>query len=585
LKRYSRIENIVNSEELLPCNIENPTELTSDLEHLIKNPYYHITGMIKAENIYLLNKLKELHKNKYKEYIAKLINKDQWLDPDDPDSIINYYFNWWTSNQVIINARNFVTQSRHKRLGEDAFNNVRLSIANMLKVSTELMPESFDINFRKSLTDVKNNDAVKFIRIILSNVVKIIQPGIDEAITEPGKEGSNIDYALYVAYKEKSSEIGENNTFVITSAGETPLIQLSPIGLLYNIIYGLYDYSKADGSDELQGMQSLLAAVKIGENFYSFQDSYYISKDKSLKFNELMQEDIGGDAGNKGLSILKNAEMCLFFRLARLDTDGLTRGEFKLDGEAVLVITCSKKATLQNYLDFMSNEKIRLLLLIKEELLVYLKKIFDSGIFIDLVQKKSIVDLQSSMRHMLPCYFEALEDITSKLKNQDKRIFRFLSQTIQHHISTKIDDISDQTVKAKYSQTDIEELFDMIMRLPYLSDLCYQINDYEKHIKIDTFECHKKLFGQVFPELIINMRRAADNLNEIKPIFRIYTNNNKIFFENNYDKSRNSVPLRKDLKQNGGIIMCENILEKLELPIEYNHPKESDLFRVIITLK
>lgn len=486
--RSIRLEHLLNSRDLLPANIYSEDNTVDSTLRLIKDPYYQITGIIKAENIYLLNQLKNLHKKTYlnskrkernlkadpklsKEVLNALLEKIKKDFPfDKPKSISEYYFNNTRNDPVIINANKFISNSRYALEQSDYFEHIKLAIAEMLKSATLLMNESSLDNegFFLNENETNEHDFVVEIRSTIQSVVKILQHGIEPAIIIengkevpllPGSKESKLKYALCFEYIESipSNDNESNNVFVISSEDSDTGAKLDTGGLIYNLLYGLHssieifneaeektiseegvEYENKSRGENIHkhkvGLQSLLVSINTGEKFTSFSDDYlpynFTNKNKFQTFDDLYRKDRKYNSFGTGLSILNSAPMALFFRLSDVDLISLNEDKVNLKGKAVLVVTFEGEPIKSNYLSFMSNEKVRLLLLVKEDLIQYLQRRFASGAFAELLrnkeQNKQLAEYQKHLKHGIGSYtsyqiqiVEEYENIRSKIDTID----------------------------------------------------------------------------------------------------------------------------------------------------------------------
>ena len=459
----------------------------------------------------------------------------------------------------------------------------------MLKASTRLMPHR-EPNQKSGIIDE--------LKGIIEDVVRIIQPGLDENGIDPGSEESCLKYALCFTKKEKSlSEDKTSKIYTITSESDALKTEISHNWLIYNLIHGLYDTTNyieeveeiTEGRGKLNGIQSMLACVKDGDEYVSFKDMYYGTTTKEnfggKSFSDYYEQDCRNSGNETGISILNDAEMCLFFRMARFNENKKNRRERDLVGEAVLVITCKNEAILRNYLDFMSNEKVRLLLLIKEELLDYLDRLMNTDTFIDLVAKTTDLAYKQSLNHMVSNYFKAIESL---LATENHLIISLLT-TLRYHILESWDEHTyNSTSLVKYDSKKLKEKIEQYMKIPYvadfglfLSDTCSEPNHYKLVINEKNFKCHRIVYEVVFVEMIINMRRRLCGLDDsIEKEIRIEISDDEVVFTNPYNPDR-----QPPSKRNGGMAMCNNILRKLGLSeITPEGDEKNKNFKVVVKI-
>ncbi|MCX6272758.1 MAG: hypothetical protein NTU44_16385 [Bacteroidetes bacterium] len=607
--RSLKFEKLINSKQLLPRYLTSNFDNTEELNRLITDPYYHLTGMLKSENIYLLNMLKELHKTNYlkftKSYFElinnKLINENEkhdqinslksyWPTFLNPISVNNYYFLHWKSDPIIINARKFVNNSMEIN-NPKYLECIKLAISNMLVSSTLLLNHESSFNHYDKLDF--NEPFIDEINRVVKSVVRIIQPGIEEAIIEPGTSESNLQYAICIEYRKKTEDnLNTDNIFSISSDKSVQRIELVPSGLICNMMRGIYESIEL-GTNVRMAEQSLLVAVNISEIYTSFKDEYYIREqisDTPVKFDSLYKSDCFNNSTKKGLRILNNAQMSIFFRLSKVNLSKLNQGECELEGQAVLIISCSLEANIKNYLNFMNNEKIRLLLLIKEELLRYLGKKFDSDAFIELLKSKENLEFVNSMKHNVNNYFRAMKNVleSKRITDAEVTLLVFLKQKIHAHfklISEGTNDILIDSLNENsfYTEKQFEQLFNLIMRVPYLARKRIPYDSYKLRLEINNFKCNEYIYELVFPELMINMRKHSLRSKESPKRFKIVYSENTIIFENGYEPDTNPEP--NTLKINGGKDMCIKICNQLKIKWDEETDKINKKYRVKLQFK
>jgi len=622
--RAIRLEELLNSEKLLPDIVKGNPASEHELLHQIRDPYYKVTGMLKAENIYLLNQLKELHKKHFTTYLeevkrskskdanteheAKELDRKRKAPPIKALEIMDYYFDRQKSDPVIVNAQKFVDHSRFSKTQSNQHYDIKLSISSMIEAAARL---SIDNNRAEKSGETVNHDLIKSMRNIIESVVSIMQSGSDRTKT-PGRKGSNLGYALCVKYSRQPenerpnarndketadqeitedpvSAISQNtvdNIYVISSDRASTGAHIGKNGLIYNLMTGLYDsreiraktvpvnnesqavHESLEDEYHLLGEQSLLAAMRVNESTVSFNRYYYTpdNKDKApTEFTELFNNDCRGRNGGHGLHLLTNAKMCLFFRLAELDDKLLFDGKCHLQGKAVLIITSNKPFNKTNYLNFMSNEKVRLLLLLKEELLKYLQKKVESDAFIEL---KRTLEFRKIMNHMVPNYLKAIEFYLEKPEHNEDDIsmIKFLKSTVETHLGSMARITVNKNEKpVKCTKETMRHLVVKMMEAPFLASFCYTPDEYTLDVDgIEDFVCHPLLYKQVFRELIVNIRRASQYLWDEKPEIKIYTENNRIVFRNKYNPAI-AILRPTDFKKNGGREMNQIIFDELDI--------------------
>jgi hypothetical protein len=616
--RSIKLEQLLNSDELLPAAVKSSFLSHTDFIQKIRDPYYQLTGIIKAENLLLISQLKDLHKTKYDiNYQKRLqgnLNLDEiyskWMNPNSPAEIKEYYFGIpkikqkTKSDPVIINSGKFLNNSRHEN-NSLHHENIKLSVSNMLHTATLLndtrqfkndSPGNLGLT---SIHDIQNPDSnpeadfVTGIHNILKSIVSILQPGIAEPL----------DYTLCVRYSNNSSDEKsmEGNIYIISSDKATDNSTINSSGLIYNLMHGLYFLrhksrvaKRKAVAERLIGEQSLLIGFKSDNLWNSFKEDYLFYEEKPDKefsiqkksFNDLFQKDCRKSPDGSGLPVFNDSNMALLLRLSELNDEKGGSGEFDLEGKAVLIISSKEKFNQDSFLQFMSNEKVRLLLMIKEELLAYLQKKVESDAFFQLLKEMKRKEFLDSMYHGVPNYFMAMEHFLQKCTLTGKEILMldFIKEKLKSHLEVNLKSFDanlDKSSYLSYGPEDIADIFDLIMSIPCLSQFTYGKENYSLAVPSQSFKCHPILIRQVIPEIMVNMRRAADYLSYDFFNYTIIVKNNRLHFINAFDPDSNPIPT--SLKTNGGKNMCEKILQKLNIK-HTSHQPETGKYEVILYL-
>ncbi|MBK7036831.1 MAG: hypothetical protein IPH42_10985 [Bacteroidetes bacterium] len=557
--RSIKLEGLINSDAYLPAIIKSNNCENTELLKLVQDPYYLVTGIIKAENIYLLNKMKELHIEKLEKYFDavekyKEINLeklaiqeysqkyfDNWLNPFLSDSILNFYFESWKSDPVILNAQRFIEESRfnksiNENIVDEGFAQIKLAVSNMLKSVSLFKVRNKGKEFNVEIKD------------IIQSIVSILQPGIEESHISPGTKESKLGFSLCIKYNSNTDNEGDiNNILVISSDASSNGAKLSKHGLIHHFMDGIFTANPAyinsvnsnsknkNVANELLTEQSLLAAININNEYHSFNQEYFVrdinSKEipqsiESLKqktFNELYTHDSQVENGI-GLPFLSGKKLSLFFRLSSIEevTNSNNETKFYSKGKAVLIITLNEEVNLVNYRKFMSNEKVRLLLLIKEDFLNYLSSIFESTTFWDLVNSKKTIEFIDLMKHGITPFFESLQNFIEEKTavSSDEKPALTQNEIISIGVVIKILETQFNTLLSKgdkentslldfevnhYSEEKIKDLFMLIMHLPGITS--FKVSDYELDISVKDFNCANSIYFHVIPELFVNIRK------------------------------------------------------------------------------
>lgn len=542
--RVILVEKLVNSKKLLPTGFNDSSV---GLSKLIMSPYFALTGMIKAENNFILNELKSLHKKSTRRDL-NTINKvakyyfHYTFDPKDDLSHIDGKKN----DPIIINSRKFLESSRHANNPKEYANIVR-STCRML-----LLAEKIEKKNSSDFVTVQKNKSYSFkneIREILDQIVSIIQPGVDETLK----------YAFCVEYKRNIYNQDIDNIYTILSddsAQPNSKVNLSKKGLIYKMLYNLSD------SHIFDNQQTLMVALKTKDNkILSFKDKYYFNTNE-FKFENLYYDDCYDERTDVGLKILNDAKMTLFLRLSNLTRH--SKQEYVLNGQAVLVICCSLEATIPNFLKFMSNEKIRNLLLLKDELMGYLQKQFDNDAFIDVVNNLEKEVYQQNLRHGLGTYLDILEAINTDNKSisTSKQIFNIISNAIRGQVAL-IDFSKYKTKKKIISIKGFIELITTMLTSEYIGGHCLDINlnvSLDK-IEFEFIEINTVVIDVLIPEILVNIKKYCPRDSSKNVVKIAYSLDKKVF---SFLNKKESVPDGGiEYKYRGGLDMCNKVIHEL----------------------
>lgn len=538
--RSIRLEGLINSPELLPGPIVSPNNSEEEMEGLLHSPYYHLTGMIKAENVYLLHELKDLHKGNYEDnYFVKRSDYKE------------YYF---TGNQkndpIIINAQKLLGQSRYQNIQNKhkrrkKINEIKDAISAMLRCTNILEEKS------KKSYQTEENEFTHEINEILDRVVKIVSAGINN---------HNLKCGFFIEYRRRTGRtINTDNIYSLIS-GQTiddSEIKLRKDGLVYNLLYGLKDKNRAE--------QSLLFAVKMyNDKIVSFDNDYYsASLDETLSFEALYNNDCFDVDTGTGLKLLTEANMILAIRLSKLKHINLNR-RYRLFGQAVILITSDQIGSTDNFLDFMSNEKVRLLQIVKDDLLDYLEKQFSNDAFIEVLENKKRALYQKHLRHGLSDYLKWQKELMTRILNKVKireseAIFNIVTDAIRGQLlATKKEDIFK---KEKYTRDKILDVIGMMFANDLLGKIEIPYNQLRiEYFDFDFLELPISVYTIIIPELIINMKKYCPRTNA-KGLSIEFTKTTNEFHFKNYINQDFEKLVEKGSGQ--GLKMCNDILRNL----------------------
>ncbi|HEV7642926.1 MAG TPA: hypothetical protein VGO50_03210 [Pyrinomonadaceae bacterium] len=554
-----QMEGLLNSEEdfLLPDQIAHPELPTSKVEELIADPYFHFTGMIKAENIYLFSELKNLH-------IKKL--EDSLLHSEKSNltvykAVKQHYFSRRKNDPVSVNAQKLLSKSRHRKskakLGE-----IKQSAINMLLAAGKLrLKSSAEFSVHQKAEGQMFN---KEIRDILDSLLNILQPGIPK---------NALSYAFFVEHRTNEhleGEVNVNNIYSITSQenkDEPSVIKLRKEGLIYNLLYGLY------GDEDARDEQTLIAALRLNDKkIISFKDTYFLSArsratdiDKPIErtFQELYTADLYDNSTQEGVDILEKARMCLLFRVANFSKPG-DSSDYRLGGRAVFLVACSQKPTTENFINFMSNEKLRLLLLVKDELLQYLQKQFDNDAFIEVLEHRNESFHQGYLRHGILDYVDAqsrlVENIaTAPLLTSNIDLFNIITNAVKGQVGATWDIEKDRkcTVTKELFKKRAKLIFETFYLGPYRIN--FEMIDFTR-LNLESEDFHPLILDVVIPELLINMKKYCPDTKEKKLSIQFDAEKKCFIFRNAVEKPSERKRGRKGQK------MCNNILEEIDRP-------------------
>lgn len=569
-----RLEKLLNDSDLLPENWNAQDTLVTrvnfskyELKNLIADLYFQFWWMLKAENIYLLDGLKELHKRNLDD---PKIDRFDYKRDFKKKKYQKYYFTPNKKNDpIIVNAQKLID----KREDQAADNkDVTQSISHMLQ-TIDVLEEK-----RKNRT-VSAKPLNEEIKEILESAKKIIQSNLGE---------DEFKFAFFVKFKKRTqSEDDTENIYSLISNKwfdnnddikldqHVNEVRLNENGLIYNLLRGLYD--DRDSKNE----QNLISGIKFSEGrFVSFNKHLYFLRNETLekvRFSRLYKNDFYDPSTGRGLKKLDEANMSLYIRFANLlkqDNDKADN-HCKLEGQAVLLITSNQKSNLNNFKNFISDEKVRLLLLIKEELLEYLQKQFDNDAFFDVLANKEKAKYVDSLEHDLRDYLLTLKQIYGKetsLSDETVEKLELFCDAIHFQISRNAPEVSREIVAL--TREDMIKTF----RLIFESEI-EKVIDFKKDVNIDGFNLtnlttDKKAFTLVVLEIIMNMKKYSPQFSFQQRGFSISSYENKICFKNiihpKLVKSSEELNLEERLS---GLYMCKRIMVDNEL-VDLTYRKE-----------
>ena len=555
--RSIKLEKLINSPTLLPSQISNPIDTDDELIKLINDPYFHFTGMVKAENIFLLNELKKLHKEN--------ITKENFKNIRD---YADYYFGINKTkthhNPIIINAQKLVSQSRFSYLQDFAatgsrknelekergrrMNNVKNAVGNMLQT----------VSLLESKKSKNTHDLNLELKEILDSVSTILQPGI---------ANGSLKYAFFVEFRERNISVEDtNNIYAIFSDqnfDNPETIYLNKEGLIYNMLYGLFDTLDATNQ------QALISTVKLkNDRYFSFMEKYFIksypeNKCVGISLEELYKNDLSETKGGSGIKILDDANMSLIFRISSLITNENSYSDYSLKGQAVFVVTSDQESTTTNFLEFMSNEKVRLLLLIKDELLEYLQKQFENDSFNEILENRKRIIYQKHLRHGLNQYLTAQSKLIDNISRgmnsiENMEVFKIVTDAIRGQL--KVTKLLDITEKSKISNYVFENKLRLIFESDILGDRFIPFDEVDiSKFDFESIEIHPSIYDVIIPELIINMKKYCPRINDKELTIKIDNDSGNLIFSNR----KNLNLINGEYGGGEGLKMCNHILSDI----------------------
>ncbi|MBP6235336.1 MAG: hypothetical protein KA270_01865 [Saprospiraceae bacterium] len=524
------LEKVLNSKNCLPdfINIKDETDVAK-LKELFQDNYFHLTGMLKAENLYCFQNLLEINEKKSENIKVY----------DLPNSLYS--------------CKDFLSASRH--LGTIKHESIIKSLENSVSANQFLL---------NRINVTNRNVSTKFIDELSEILDKI-------------NSIFNFEFKVYtdlfIEYKryDLSKPIFHINKGRYTDVNVSTL-GLNKDGLLYNFLTEIH------GNMSFPNPQSFLAIFKVDDAYYGFNDTYFV-RDNSKNFsgdNELFGWDrlhkkvslndlIEIDRSNENLAnIFKSANMFMLFRIS----DEVKHGEdFVQKGESILILSIKEEITYENLQEFFSNEKMRLFLLIKNNLLKYIKKQFESDAFIDVIGKLKMEKFQSSLRHGLKNYLELIENIVIKknLTDDDIKIFEIIFTSVKIQLGEDFIKLNRYFYKKECDFDKIQEYILLVLKSPKICGHPIQGIDIELDIEKDTI-IENGLLNVVILEILMNIKYHCPRA---KPSIKILIRNNSLLFFNNVKKSMFNSEVVSNYSDQKGIKLCEKLCNLLKYNFEF----------------
>ncbi|MBS1495102.1 MAG: hypothetical protein JST55_16470 [Bacteroidetes bacterium] len=546
------LEQLINNEKLQPL----PSD---DLKKTIQNKFFHFINMLHSENIYLLNELKEYHKK----FLNNLLKSGK-SGFENVDKHYNYYFGQQAiNNSICINAKKII--GCHKSYDGITTEEINKSVSQMLNTESILVRKSLGANYGEE----RNFNTE--IREILSSFVDILKYGMDE---------TKFNYAFFIEHKKHPQQEKKSNKNIYPilkneKDSEPQFIYLNEEGLIYNLLYELYD-------DNLESSthQSLLIALKKSENeIIGFNDYYFTEKNGEENINppRSFQEMYNADLLNKNNGtlldeMLKKANMSIYLRFSENNYDTFSNSidnneNLFIKGKAVLLITTEEACTKENLLKFINNEKLRLLLLLKEEILVYLNKQFENEAFNAVLTSKQKILERKHLWHGIGKYIKNQYGMVNNIfkginKDKNFQMFNIVTQAIagQFQAMNEIDP-SSQICLTK------EEFIDRV-KLIFESVIGGKAIEFKKlileNINFTELVVHPLFWTTILTELIINMKKHGPWQPDEGDYVIEYTDDEFVFSNKESEEPEtNKIP-------GEGLDLCRDIVEKIGCEIKRN---------------
>ncbi|MBK7568309.1 MAG: hypothetical protein IPI31_10855 [Bacteroidetes bacterium] len=558
-KSYSKslkLEQLINSQLYLPKEIINPDTPEISFKDMFASPYFHFTGSLKSENTLILTELVNWYKYKCKIFGFDTNKNKLFLNFD---SLRDLLFKNTRNDPAILNIRKLLNLSRYntrtKYYLRNNISKVRDSVCSMLILIAELEKKKLNIGLNKS--QVKSEkDLNREIKDILDLLIRIIDL---EYIK------NNINYNFFIKYSNtESKEAYAENIFSLNSTNSNDDFENSKLdknGLIYNFLIGIKDESNIE--------QSFIAGIR-NENgiFQSFSNVYYTSNKttkKIVNFSNLIRKDFYNLETSSGIKELETSSMFILVRFSQLKLEKNYNSETNIQGQSVLLVTTNTNPTMNNFIEFVSNEKIRLILLVKNDLIDYFQKQFDNDAFYDLIASKKILSFQKTLRHGLADYIfaqkEIFKAISSKNYTQDDiLLYNIVSDAINGQL--KAMKVKNTDKLHELNKQNFIKLIALLMETVYLGK---QIIDFKeinlKQCNFKFLKIHPSVLEVILPELIINIKKYCPRQGN-KSINVIYNEDtNSITLSNLI----NPAFVNYEHQIGEGIEMCNKLLRKLTM--------------------
>lgn len=565
--RSIRLEELLNMDEHLPRPYQPDQE--GGIMATLGDRFYMLGRLLKAENNYILHQLKADFSQQIRD---DAVDEDsgslQLVERFIADRYLSRRYD--RTSKVIRNFQEFILRSKDAKVPQSADSFSALPPA-ICEATTAMLKTVYRLDKQET-----GPDSIPAARTILTEAARIAGP--------------DLEFAFCIEYRgRRHGNTDTTNIYTILPKAAQQQ-KIDSRGLIWQMLYGL-----GEGLD--QQLQTFLVIVRNADGTYGgFQEHYYSMDREGGTQGRAVDIDALRYDLRLGLDgvLPEDSQLILLLRLAVVSQEGDS-------GQAVLVLSSRAEPTTENFLRFLNMERIRMLLVIKEDLMAYLQAQFENDAFIGLVARQERLDYKDAMQHMLDGYFLALNslwDPQTKIFRGDMRIYNFILNKIRRHVLSmgedklRIGELLGNLGRKPvlYTATDVQELFELAMITPRLARMPLPEGTRRLRLNIGGgFSCPAVIFEQVITEILVNMRRYALNSDEAPFLFKIELSDDILYFENPYDPVSNPNPeaKSKDNTHAHGKTMCDQILVAYDYrPLQgWVQPPPGHLYRVALDLK
>lgn len=524
--RSIKLESLINSDELLPTIIKSNLNDIDEIDNLLHNKYFIFTGILKAENIYLLHDLKVLHE-KYR------INTNLATFKQ----IKKFYFETEKNNTTLINLKKFLGKTRYRGTSKDIIDNISINITSkMLASYTKLV--SGKIQYDGSSFDSR-------LRSILDSLKDILNTGIDS---------EEVNYALFVKYKNAlSNDVEEDDIYSISSSvdwSQGRNLVATKEGIIYNMMSGLVDDSSGNS------LQSFLSIIHYGNHIYSFNPVLFSLASKTeVTTKDMFRQDSYGKSNRNGIKFFNRNGITLLFRINYNSNRNPDKNRI---GQAILLFTLNTDSVENLFFEFMSNEKLRLILALKPELSNYLFKQFSNDAFLEVLDRHRFKSYQRHLKHGIADYLDYQTELFSNAVNRDHiESSVFLFDIITNAIRGQIRANSFVDEVATISRQEFINTITFLLKSPMIGHRPIDIANVEFDLSFDKIEIPIILYTILVPELIINLIKYSPRT--ISEKYKISYSNGYFTFSNEIDRTTESNYDR----EGEGLLLCQDVLNHI----------------------